>query len=85
LYVYDFMSEPSPYERLHWRLFNASARFIGGVFALICSLFSALIVARYLGVIDGPTYPPVVLLFLVPTGVFGALMVKAKPYYPQRY
>jgi hypothetical protein len=79
------MKEPSQYEKFHWAVVNAGARFFAYGLVFVCSLFILLVFAEMYGWQLGAEYPAWLLLLFVPLLVVGVLMTKAKPYYPAEY
>jgi len=77
------MKEPSAYEKVHWKLFNAFARLFGSLLVLSSVAFAVLIV-RSLKVPDN-SYPSWLLLLFFLLVAIGVMMRKVKPYYPNEY
>jgi hypothetical protein len=79
------MTEPSLYEKIHWKIFNMAARFVGCCMVIVCSIFVILIIGSFWGIKFAEAYPKSLLipfLLLIPLGF---LIIKAKPYYPEKY
>jgi hypothetical protein len=79
------MKEPSQYEKFHWAVVNAGARFFAFGLVFVCTLFILLVVATMAGKPLGAEFPAWNLLLFVPLLIVGVLMIKAKPYYPSEY
>jgi low temperature requirement protein LtrA len=79
------MKEPSQYEKFHWAVVNAGARLFAYGLVFVCALFILLVVATMFGKPLGAEFPTWNLLLFVPLLIVGALMIKAKPYYPAEY
>lgn len=75
------MKEPSAYEKVHWKLFKAFARLFGSLLILSCVAFAILTVLK----VPGNSYPPWLILVLLPLIALGVMMIKVKPYYPNEY
>ena len=74
------MKEPSAYEKVHWKLFNAFARLFGSLLILACVAFAILTVKSLK--VPGNLYPPWLLLVFLPLIALGVMMIKVNPYYP---
>jgi len=79
------MKEPSAYEKVHWRLFNSFARFVGALMALASGFLVYKITKSLLAEGTGSPYPPEILIFMVPVTVVCIMIIKVKPYYPAEY
>lgn len=89
------MSEPSRYERIHWRAFNFLAKLTGWAFLIggsllgSYSLLSAFVAGNTVLVNGVPSSDivnrtlAVVLPFVM--ALFGVLIVRAKPYFPKLF
>jgi hypothetical protein len=77
------MKEPSVYEKVHWKLFNAFARLFGSLLVLACVAFAILTVKSLK--VPGNSYPPWLLLVFLPLIALGVMLIKVKPYYPNEY
>jgi len=77
------MKEPSAYEKVHWKLFNAFARLFGSLLILSCGAFAVLTVKSLK--VPGNSYPSWLLLLFLPLIAIGVMMIKVKPYYPNEY
>ena len=89
------MSEPSRYERVHWRVFNSLAKVTGWAFLIggsllgSYSLLSAFVTGNTVLVNGVPSSDivnrtlAVVLPFIM--ALFGILIVRAKPYFPKSF
>jgi hypothetical protein len=80
--------EPTPYQRLHWRIFNVMGRLMGWGFLVggICGGLSFIPVLADGGVYGEPNIPRSEAIICI--GMFfifaclGGLLLKAKKYYP---
>lgn len=79
------MKEPSLYERIHWFIFNAGAKTIGTGMVIMGALSSLRIIAELFGLAERSDLSVGYLLLFAPISVLGVLMLKAKPYYPEKY
>ncbi len=79
------MKEPSPYERVHWAAVNAVGRIFAYGLVFVSALFSLGVLATLVGIPFLGELPAFLLVVLVPLGVLGMLMIKAKPSYPEKY
>jgi hypothetical protein len=79
------MKEPPLWEKIHWKVFNFSARVFGYGLVFVCAVFIFLCVASYTGIRPGDEYPMWLLVLFIPLIVLGVLVTRAKPYYPKEY
>lgn len=76
---------PSWYERFHWVLFNILAKLFGGAAFIVSMVFIIPVITGALGFREGDEYPVVVLIIFIPLAVVGFLIIRVKPYVPQKY
>ncbi len=79
------MVKPSRYEKFHWAVFNMGAKIFASGLVVVCFVFILLVAANVYGKPIGDGFPPWILVLFVPLLVVGVLMVRAKPYYPEKY
>ncbi len=79
------MIEPSLHEKLHWAAFNLLAKVFAYGVVFVSFIFLLLVAANVAGKPIGAQYPPWLLVLFVPLLVVGALMTRAKPYYPEKF
>ena len=79
------MIEPSLYEKFHWATFNFFAKVFAYGLVFVCFIFFLLVAANVLGKPIGAQYSPWLLVLFAPLLVAGVLMIRAKPYYPEKY
>jgi uncharacterized membrane protein len=89
------MSEPSRYEKNHWKVFNFLAKFVGWGFLVVGSvigtyfLFSVFVVGNTVDVNGVPSSDivnrSVVVILPYVMVLLGFLMVRAKPHYPKSF
>jgi len=83
--LYVEMKEPTPYEKVHWAVFNILAKVFAYGLVLICIIFIVLVISDIDTGSSSTDYPAWLLVLFLPLLLLGIFMTKAKPYYPVKY
>ena len=79
------MIEPSLYEKLHWAALNFLSKVFAYGLVFVCFTFFLPVTANVAGKPTGAQFLPWLLVLVAPLLVAGALMIRAKPHYPEKY